>query len=39
MAANQVYYTMPYLRGFDRRERLTAMCNWQLLTGSLGELS
>ncbi len=38
VAANPVYYTMPYLRAFDRRERLTTMRNWLYLTGSLGEL-
>jgi cytochrome oxidase Cu insertion factor (SCO1/SenC/PrrC family) len=38
IAANPLYYTRPYLRAFDRQERLTGLANWRYLTGPLPEL-
>lgn len=38
IAANPLYYTVPYLRAFDRQEGLAGLRNWAYLTGSLTAL-
>ncbi len=38
IAADPLYYTAPYLRAFDQRERLSGVSGWHYLTGSLRQL-
>jgi cytochrome oxidase Cu insertion factor (SCO1/SenC/PrrC family) len=38
VATNPLYHTQPYLRAFDRQERLTSLPNWLFLTGSVHQL-
>ncbi|MHB1594744.1 MAG: SCO family protein [Streptosporangiaceae bacterium] len=38
VATNPLYYTQPYLRAFDRQERLTGLPNWLFLTGPVQQL-
>jgi cytochrome oxidase Cu insertion factor (SCO1/SenC/PrrC family) len=38
VVANPLYHTEPYVRAFDRQERLTGLRNWLYLTGSLNQL-
>ncbi|HUJ06280.1 MAG TPA: SCO family protein [Streptosporangiaceae bacterium] len=38
VAANPLYHTVPYLRAFDRQERLTGVANWHYLTASVSVL-
>ncbi|MDA8324269.1 MAG: SCO family protein [Actinomycetota bacterium] len=38
VATNPLYYSQPYLRAFDRQERLTGLPNWLFLTGSVRQL-
>jgi cytochrome oxidase Cu insertion factor (SCO1/SenC/PrrC family) len=38
VVANPIYYGTAYLRAFDRQEGMSALPNWEYLTGSAGQL-
>ena len=38
IAANPLYYTLPYLQAFDRQEHMNRLPNWLYLTGPLPAL-